>query len=69
MTEERKLQYDQTYMNMAIVLSGLSYAKRSKVGCIIVSEDNQIISQGFNGMPKGFDNCCENCSVKDTKKC
>ena len=67
MTEERKLQYDQTYMNMAIVLSGLSYAKRSKVGCIIVSEDNQIISQGFNGMPKGFDNCCEN-YVLTTKK-
>ena len=59
MTEERKLQYDQTYMNMAIVLSGLSYAERSKVGCIIVSEDNQIISQGFNGMPHGMDNCCE----------
>ena len=69
MTEERKLQYDQTYMNMAIVLSGLSYAERSKVGCIIVSEDNQIISQGFNGMPKGFDNCCEYYSVKDTNKC
>lgn len=59
MTEERKLQYDQTYMNMAIVLSGLSHANRSKVGCLIVSEDNQIISQGFNGMPKGMDNACE----------
>ena len=59
MTEERKLQYDQTYMNMAIVLSGLSHANRSKVGCLIVSEDNQIISQGFNGMPKGMDNICE----------
>ena len=59
MTEERKLQYDQTYMNMAIVLSGLSHANRSKVGCLIVSEDNQIISQGFNGMPKGMDNGCE----------
>ena len=59
MTEERKLQYDQTYMNMAIVLSGFSHANRSKVGCLIVSEDNQIISQGFNGMPKGMDNICE----------
>ncbi|MBO5005537.1 MAG: dCMP deaminase family protein [Clostridia bacterium] len=59
MIEERKLQYDQTYMNMAIVLSGLSYANRSKVGCIIVSKENQIISQGFNGMPTGMDNNCE----------
>lgn len=59
MTQERQLQYDQTYMNMAIVLSGLSYAKRNKVGCIIVSDDGQIISQGYNGMPHGMDNSCE----------
>jgi dCMP deaminase len=46
-------------MNMGIVLSGLSYARRSKVGCLIVSQDGQIISQGYNGMPSGMDNNCE----------
>lgn len=59
MTQDRKLNYDQTYMNMAIVLAGLSYAERAKVGCLIVSDDGQIISQGFNGMPHHMNNTCE----------
>ena len=49
---------DKTYMNMAEELSNLSYAKRKKVGCLIV-KDTQIISEGYNGTPKGFDNDCE----------
>lgn len=71
MDAERRLQYDQTYMNMALVLSGLSYANRNKVGCIIVSEDGQIISQGFNGMPQGMPNECENveCTCKWVHGC
>lgn len=50
---------DRVYMNMATALSDLSYAKRSKVGCVIVSDDGQIVSQGYNGTPAGFDNVCE----------
>lgn len=51
-------QLDNTYMNMAVELSKLSYAKRKKVGCLIV-KDTQIISEGYNGTPKGFSNECE----------
>ena len=57
--QEKQLLRDKTYMKMAIVLSELSHAIRNKVGCIIVSTDGQIISQGYNGTPSGFDNCCE----------
>ena len=49
---------DQTYMRMAEELSKLSYAERKKVGCLIV-KDTQIISEGYNGTPKGFPNECE----------
>ena len=59
MNKRRKLEYDKTYMRMAEVLAQLSHAVRSKVGCLIVSEDGQIVSQGYNGMPHGMDNCCE----------
>lgn len=59
MTESRRLEYDLAYMRMAICLKPLSYAIRSKVGCIIVSDDDQIIAQGYNGMPKGYPNSCE----------
>lgn len=71
MNNKRKLEYDIVYMKVAKNISELSYSKRSKVGCIIVSEDGQIVSQGYNGTPTGFDNCCEipHCSCQYVKGC
>ena len=46
------------YMNVADVTAKLSRAKRLQVGCIVVKDD-AIISQGWNGTPRGFDNNCE----------
>ena len=43
---------------MAQVWGSLSTAKRRQVGCLIV-KDSQIISDGYNGTPHGFDNDCE----------
>ena len=43
---------------MAFVWSKLSHCKRKKVGALIV-KDKMIISDGYNGTPTGFDNCCE----------
>lgn len=70
-TNIRRYQYDQAYMKMAIAMSQLSYANRNKVGCIIVSKEDQIISQGFNGTPSGYDNCCEDphCSCQYVRGC
>jgi len=45
-------------MRMAEVLSSLSHAERKKVGCLLV-KDTQIIAEGYNGTPVGFDNACE----------
>ena len=49
---------DIVYLKMADDLSTLSHAVRRKVGCLIV-KDTQIISEGYNGTPRGFDNACE----------
>ena len=49
---------DVVYLEMAEDLSTLSHANRRKVGCLIV-KDTQIISEGYNGTPRGFDNSCE----------
>jgi len=54
----KQLDLDYTFLEMAYVFANLSKAKRRKVGCIIV-KDGQVISNGFNGTPSGFDNCCE----------
>lgn len=71
MTEERKLEYDKVYMKIAENIASLSYSIRNKVGCIIVSEEGQLIAQGFNGTPSGYDNCCEipSCSCKYVRGC
>ena len=44
---------------MAHTWAELSHCQRKKVGAIIV-KDGMIISDGYNGTPAGFENCCEN---------
>ena len=45
-------------MRIAREWGQLSYCVRKKVGAIIV-KDRMIISDGYNGTPSGFENCCE----------
>lgn len=45
-------------MKAASVYAELSTARRLQVGCVIV-KDNTIIGIGYNGMPSGWDNNCE----------
>ena len=58
MTEKKQLKYDRAYLKMALEWGKLSHCKRKQVGALIV-KDRMIISDGFNGTPSGFDNCCE----------
>lgn len=46
------------HMSAARVYSYCSTAERAKVGCVIVKDD-RIISIGYNGMPSGWSNVCE----------
>lgn len=54
----KQLRYDKAYLRMAQTWSKLSHCHRKQVGAIIV-KDEMIISDGYNGTPAGFDNCCE----------
>ena len=56
--KNKQLRYDKAYLRMAKTWSQLSHCDRKQVGAIIV-KDGMIISDGFNGTPSGFDNCCE----------
>lgn len=53
-----KQKYIHAYMDVAKRFAELSTAKRLKVGAIVVKDD-RIISIGYNGMPSGWDNNCE----------
>ncbi|HBK72081.1 MAG TPA: CMP deaminase [Flavobacteriaceae bacterium] len=65
MTEQKQRRYDIAYLKMAKEWSKLSYCNRKQVGALIV-KGNMIISDGFNGTPTGFENCCED-DNNDTK--
>ena len=54
----KQLKYDIAYLRMAREWAKLSHCKRKQVGALIV-KNRMIISDGFNGTPSGFDNCCE----------
>jgi dCMP deaminase len=55
---EKLNKYDRAYLRIAREWGQLSYCRRKKVGAIIV-KDRMIISDGYNGTPSGFENCCE----------
>lgn len=59
MSDKAKLyKYDELWMDQAVRLSLMSHATRKKVGAVLV-KDNVRMSDGWNGMPRGFPNCCE----------
>jgi dCMP deaminase len=59
-----KQKFINAYMEVAKTFANLSSAQRLKVGAIVVKDD-RIISIGYNGMPSGWDNCCEDTVLVD----
>lgn len=57
-SKEKQLRYDSAYLKMAKEWAKLSHCTRKQVGALIV-KDRMIISDGYNGTPTGYDNCCE----------
>jgi dCMP deaminase len=55
---QMKPKFQTLYMNIAQEVSTMSQARRLQVGAIVVKDD-RIISIGYNGMPSGWDNNCE----------
>jgi len=56
--QKMKQKFIEAYMDVATRFAMLSSAKRLQVGAILVKED-RIISIGYNGMPSGWTNECE----------
>lgn len=61
-----KPKFRNAYMKVAETFAELSSAKRLHVGAIVVKDD-RIISIGYNGMPSGWTNECENYFGLDLK--
>ena len=54
-------------MDWAKRVAELSHAQRRHVGAVIVKDDT-VISYGYNGMPSGWDNTCEDILEDGTTK-
>ena len=61
---DKQFEKDCRYLRMARIWAENSYAIRLKVGALIVSKEGNIISDGYNGTPSGFENVCEVASDK-----
>ena len=58
MDRVKQTRYDNLYMDIALRIAQMSFAKKRQVGAVAV-KDNNILSFGFNGTPTGFPNICE----------
>lgn len=54
-----RMSKDEYYLNIAKAVAQRSTCLKRRYGCVIVKDD-EIISTGYNGSPRGFENCCDN---------
>lgn len=55
---ERK-SWQQYFMDLAVAVSQRGTCDRAYVGCVLVNEDNRIITTGYNGSISGNPHCDE----------
>lgn len=55
MSDKRKdyISWDEYFMGVAYMSAMRSKDPHTQVGCCIVSQDNKILSMGYNGFPRG----------------
>lgn len=64
-----RLDKDTYYLDIALAVSKRSTCLRRHYGCVIVKDDI-IIATGYNGSPRGEENCCDRgtCKRIDAKR-
>ncbi len=60
-------KWDQRFIKLAHHISAWSKDPSTKVGCIVVGEDREIRSTGFNGFPRGIADDSERLEDREQK--
>ncbi|RJU80294.1 MAG: hypothetical protein DWB93_06040 [Candidatus Poseidoniales archaeon] len=60
-------KWDLRFIDLARHISEWSKDPSTKVGCVIVGEDREIRSTGFNGFPRGIDDTSERLEDRNQK--
>ena len=69
MKRMERITSDQYYLGIALAVSKRSTCIKRHYGCVIVKDDI-IIATGYNGSPRGEENCCDRgtCKRADAKR-
>lgn len=60
-------RWDEHFLKLALEHAGMSKDPSTRVGCVIVGPDREIVSTGFNGFPRGIADTPERLHDRDTK--
>ena len=60
-------KWDTRFLDLAQHIAGWSKDPSTKVGCIVVGEDREIRSTGFNGFPRGIADDSDRLSNRELK--
>ncbi|MBT5391143.1 MAG: dCMP deaminase family protein [Euryarchaeota archaeon] len=60
-------KWDIRFLELAKHISGWSKDPSTKVGCVVVGEDREIRSTGFNGFPRGISDDSERLTDRSKK--
>lgn len=55
----QRISWDEYFLNIAKEVSKRSTCLRRQYGAVIVDANNNIVSTGYNGAPRGEQNCCD----------
>lgn len=58
-----RITKDEYYLGIALAVSKRSTCLKRHYGCVIVKDDI-IVATGYNGSPRGEENCCDRCYCK-----
>lgn len=57
--ERLRPSWDNYFMSLASLAAQRSNCMKRRVGCVLISATNRVISTGYNGTPRGLGNCNE----------
>lgn len=52
--QDVNIDWDEMWMGVALKIAQRSRCDNAKVGCVLISGDNQVVSTGFNGPPPNY---------------
>lgn len=54
---EKRKSWNEYFMDIAEIVATRSTCNRAEIGCLIVNDDNRIVSSGYNGSISGNPHC------------